>query len=141
MISRIEEIKLISLPYFFEENGGLIVIEGLKDLPFNISRVFTVRAPNGSIRGQHAHKKCTQFLTCPLGKVQVLCEDGDMSVEFTLDNPKKGVLIPPGIWAQQTYQTENSILNVFCDMPYDVQDYIRNYDEYKLYINQQHILK
>lgn len=141
MISRIEEIKVISLPYFIEENGGLIVIEGLKDLPFNISRVFTVNAPNGSIRGQHAHKKCTQFLTCPLGKVQLICEDGDKSIEFTLDNPKIGVLIPPGIWAQQTYQTENSILNVFCDMPYDDQDYIRNYDAYQLYIKQQNILK
>lgn len=141
MISRIEEIKLISLPYFIEENGGLIVIEGLKDLPFNISRVFTVNAPRGSIRGQHAHKKCTQFLTCPLGKVQVLCEDGDKSIEFLLDNPKIGILIPPGIWAQQTYQIENSILNVFCDLPYDDQDYIRNYDDYKLYIKQYNILK
>lgn len=141
MISRIEEIKLISLPYFIEENGGLIVIEGLKDLPFNISRVFTVRAPIGSIRGQHAHKKCTQFLTCPFGNVQLLCEDGEKSVEFTLDNPSVGVLIPPGIWAQQTYLTENSVLNVFCDLPYDDQDYIRNYEQYKLYINQQHILK
>lgn len=136
MISRIEEIKIISLPYFIEENGGLIVIEGLNNLPFNIARVFTVNAPNGSIRGQHAHKKCTQFLTCPLGKVQVFCEDGNKKVEFTLDNPKIGILIPPGIWATQTYLTENSILNVFCDMPYDDQDYIRNYDTYKLYINQ-----
>ena len=136
MKSLIEKIKLISLPFYNEVNGGLIVVEGLKDLPFSLARVFTVIAPKGSIRGQHAHKKCSQFLTCPVGKVELECQDGKNSVIYTLENPKQGVLIPPGIWAQQKYLNENTILNVFCDQPYDDQDYIRNYDDYIFYMNQ-----
>ena len=113
----------------------MIVVEGLKELQFTIARVFTVIGPKGSIRGQHAHKKCTQFLSCPYGKVEVLCKDEMNSVIYTIENPQSGILIPPGIWAQQSYIFENTILNVFCDMPYEEQDYIRNFEEYKNYFN------
>ena len=42
------------------------------------------------------------------------------------------LLIPPGIWAQQTYTVENSILTVLCDRIYEAEDYIR---EYNIFIN------
>jgi dTDP-4-dehydrorhamnose 3,5-epimerase-like enzyme len=129
-------VILINLPHHFEDNGDLIVVESNKHVPFLIERVFMVKAPVNEIRGQHSHKRCTQFLICYSGSVEVICDDGQNRTYYLLNKPNLGLLIPPGIWAQQTYLTENSILTVLCDRPYEVEDYIRDYDEFKLY-NQQ----
>jgi dTDP-4-dehydrorhamnose 3,5-epimerase-like enzyme len=125
------DIALIDLPHHFENNGNLIVMEGNKQVPFSIARVFIVKAPKDEVRGQHSHKKCTQFLICNSGSVEVICDDGTNRQIYLLNKPNKGLLIPPGIWAQQTYLMENSILTVLCDRPYEADDYIREYDEFK----------
>jgi dTDP-4-dehydrorhamnose 3,5-epimerase-like enzyme len=38
-----------------------------------------------------------------------------------------GLLIPPGIWSEQLYLTENTVLTVLCDRVYEAEDYIREY--------------
>jgi dTDP-4-dehydrorhamnose 3,5-epimerase-like enzyme len=133
MAKPLNSISLIDLPHHFEDNGDLIVIEGNKHIPFSIARVFVVRAPKNEIRGQHAHKQCTQFLICHSGSIEVICDDGENITNYLLDRPNFGLMIPPGIWAQQTYLTDNSVLTVLCDRPYEAEDYIRQYDEFKTY--------
>jgi dTDP-4-dehydrorhamnose 3,5-epimerase-like enzyme len=127
----IDSIQVIKLPHHFEDNGDLVVMEGLVHVPFAIARVFVVRASKGSIRGQHAHRACTQFLTCPSGAVEVLCDDGTHTKTYSLNHPNLGLLIPPGIWAQQTYQSDDSVLTVLCDHGYEAHDYIREYVAFK----------
>lgn len=129
------DVKLINLPYDFAENGDLTVMEGVTHIPFSIARVFVVRGFAGSHRGDHAHKSCAQFLTCPYGVVEVSCDDGSEDVNFILDKPDVGLLIPPGIWAKQNYLIDNSVLTVLCDRPYEATDYIRDYEDYKKYRN------
>lgn len=126
-------VKLINLPYDFAENGDLTVMEGMIHIPFSIARVFVVRGSAGAIRGNHAHKACTQFLTCPYGAVEVCCDDGNNIAVFILDKPEIGLLIPPSIWARQTYLQTNTVLTVLCDRPYESSDYLRNYEKYKNY--------
>jgi dTDP-4-dehydrorhamnose 3,5-epimerase-like enzyme len=128
----INDIKVINLQFHKAENGGLIVIESNHNISIEIIRIFTVIAKNGAIRGQHAHKKCSQFLTCPYGAILVECDDGLNKIEYKLDNPNIGILIPPGIWATQKYLKEDSILNVICNYGYDSDDYIR---DYKTFLN------
>lgn len=132
--SPISSVSLIELPRHSEANGELVIMEGMVHVPFSVARVFVVRAPVGAIRGQHAHKACSQFLTCPIGNVEVLCDDGYDTATFILDQPNVGLLVPPGIWAQQTYQAVGSVLTVLCDRPYEAQDYIRDYGEFKAYL-------
>ena len=127
----LSSVKLINLPYDFAENGDLTVMEGMIHIPFSIARVFVVRASAGSIRGDHAHKACTQFLTCPFGVVEVRCDDGNNTAVFILDKPEIGLLIPPSIWARQSYMQANSVLTVLCDRPYESLDYIRDYENFK----------
>ena len=134
MNSDLSQVKIIDLPHHFEENGDLIVMEKFKNVPFEIQRVFVVRAPKGAIRGQHSHIKCTQLLTCPSGIIDVQCDYGKNKSYFTLNHPNMALLIPPGIWAQQTYTVENSILTVLCDRIYEAEDYIR---EYNIFINKK----
>jgi dTDP-4-dehydrorhamnose 3,5-epimerase-like enzyme len=126
----VEDILTIELPYYEEDNGSLIVIEELINVPFEIKRVFTVTAMAGTIRGQHAHIECSQFLICPTGTIKVLCDDGVNKKTYTLDSSRIGILIPPSIWAEQIYVKENSILNVICDKKYSSKDYIREYEEF-----------
>ena len=133
MLYPISTVNLIKLPHHFEDNGDLVVMEGLTHVPFAIARVYVVGAPAGAIRGQHAHKACTQFLTCSTGSVEVLCDDGLETAIYILDRPDIGLLIPPSIWAQQTYQAPHSVLTVLCDRPYEAGDYIRDYTEFKTY--------
>jgi UDP-2-acetamido-3-amino-2,3-dideoxy-glucuronate N-acetyltransferase len=131
--STISSVYLIKLPHHFEDNGDLVVMEGLINVPFVIARVFVVRAPEGAVRGQHAHKACAQFLTCPRGAVEVVCSDGFNSVEFELAHPNIGLFIPPGIWAEQRYRTKDAALTVLCDRVYEPADYIREFPAYLTY--------
>jgi dTDP-4-dehydrorhamnose 3,5-epimerase-like enzyme len=126
----IHHIKMIELPFDLADNGDLVVMEAFKHVPFAIARVFVVRGWELAVRGQHAHKACSQFLTCPYGSVDIICKDGDNVVKYNLNHPNVGLLIPPSIWAQQNYLTDNAVLTVLCDRPYEPGDYIRNYDEY-----------
>lgn len=131
MSSTIDTVRLHQLPHDFAENGDLTVMEGLTHVPFSIARVFVVRGFEGSVRGQHAHINCMQFLTCPYGRIEVQCDDGVRTATFILDRPDLGLLLPPTIWAQQTYLQSNSVLTVLCDRPYDADDYIRSYSQFK----------
>jgi hypothetical protein len=130
MIATIDSIRLIKLPHYFEDNGDLVVMEGMNNVPFSIARVFVVRAPEGAIRGQHAHRACAQFLTCPRDVIEVECDDALRKASFTLDHPNMGLLVPPAIWSQQTYKGKGATLTVLCDRPYEADDYIRDYDEF-----------
>jgi len=129
----LKSVAVIELPAHFAPNGDLVVMEGITHVPFAIARVFVVVAQAGAIRGQHAHKRCTQFVACPNGVVEILCDDGIEQAKYVLDRPGFGLLIPPSIWAQQMYQAPGSVLTVLCDRPYDAQDYIRDYAEFLAY--------
>jgi dTDP-4-dehydrorhamnose 3,5-epimerase-like enzyme len=133
VLNSLTAVQLIHLPYDVADNGDLVVMEGLTHVPFAIARVFVVKASSGVVRGQHAHKGCAQFMTCPYGGVEVVCDDGGDVATFILNRPDVGLLVPPGIWATQTYLIENSVLTVLCDHRYEPKDYIRDYDEYKAF--------
>lgn len=126
----IRDIRLIDIPFFHDYNGDLSVLESGVSVPIPILRVFVVRAIDGSIRGEHAHKACTQVLTCPSGIIEVLCDDGNNKSIYIINHPNQALLIPPGIWAEQTYRGETTVLTVLCDMLYDANDYIRDYKEF-----------
>ena len=129
----ISSVYLVNLPHHFEDNGDLVVMEGLINVPFVIARVFVVRAPEGAVRGQHAHRACAQFLTCPRGVVEIECTDGTQSAEFQLNHPNIGLYIAPGIWAEQRYKTTDATLTVLCDRVYEPEDYIREFSAYLTY--------
>tara|TARA_Y100000815_G_C13077414_1_gene400618 strand:+ start:64 stop:468 length:405 start_codon:yes stop_codon:yes gene_type:complete len=128
-------VKLIELPYLKENNGDLVVVEGII-IPFSIKRVFNVRQQKGDIRGRHAHRHCSQLLICTNGAVEVKCDDSRTTEIYVLDKPNFGLFIPPGIWADQKYIENNTILTVLCDRPFEEADYLRNYEDFKLFSKQ-----
>jgi len=131
-----KNITLVDFPYYKEGNGDLVIMQGNSSsfVPFNISRVFNVRADKNSIRGKHAHKECTQLLVCSSGSVIVYCDDGHHKEKYILDCPNKGIIISPGVWSEQVYIKDNSVLTVLCDHAFKEEEYIRNYDDFKSWI-------
>jgi hypothetical protein len=133
----IESVKLIKFPIFEEDNGELSVFEqNIDGIPFNIERIFNVRSDKGNIRGQHAHRLCSQMLICSNGSIEVTCDDSLNKKFFLLDSPNYGLLVPPAIWAVQTYLENNSSMTVICDRPYEAEDYISNYNHFREFVSQ-----
>ena len=129
-----KSVRPINFDCYKETDGDLVVAEGHSDnVPFSIARIFNVRADKGSARGRHAHRECTQLLICTNGTVEVTCDDGKQTSTYILDEANHGLLIEPGIWAEQKYMEENSMLTVLCSHPYDESDYIRDYKDFLKY--------
>jgi len=130
-----KSVRLIEFPIFEEDNGELSVFEyGTELIPFTIKRVFNVRSEKGSVRGMHAHRLCSQMLICSNGSIEVLCDDLSNKTVFLLDKPNYGLVVPPGIWAEQKYIDHNSTMTVICDRPYESEDYISDYSQFRNFV-------
>jgi UDP-2-acetamido-3-amino-2,3-dideoxy-glucuronate N-acetyltransferase len=111
--------------------GSLAAGEFTSHLPFTPTRYFLVfDVPGKDVRGEHAHRRCHQFLVAARGSLSVVVDDGERSEEVVLDRPDAGLYIPPMIWAVQYKYSSDALLLVFASDPYDPADYIRDYDEF-----------
>ncbi|NUO77351.1 MAG: isomerase [Lysobacter sp.] len=127
----VQGVNLHRLPQFLDMRGALSASEFERDLPFRPQRHFVIYdVPTQEIRGEHAHKRCHQFLICVHGSVQVLADDGKRRQEFVLDAPSLGIHLPPMIWGTQYRYSSDAVLLVFASEPYRADDYIRSYDEF-----------
>ncbi|MCA2185153.1 FdtA/QdtA family cupin domain-containing protein [Nonomuraea cavernae] len=112
--------------------GELSVGEFERELPFRPARYFLVyNVPSREVRGEHAHRRCDQFLICVRGSCGVLLDDGRNRREISLDRPSRGVYMPAMIWGTQYRYSPDALLLVFASHPYDPDDYIRSYDEFR----------
>ncbi len=103
-----------------------------KTLPFDIKRIYYIsKVPEGVRRGFHAHKKLKQLLFCPYGKIQLILENKHGREEIELSDPSIGVLIDEPTWREMLWLQKDSVLCVAASDFYEVEDYIRDYDEFK----------
>ena len=110
--------------------GSLAAVE-FSSLPFVPQRFFTVfGVPSRDIRGQHAHRRCEQFLVCLSGSVTCLIDDGTQRRTVVLDNPSVGLHAPAMTWGAQYNYSADAVLGVFASLPYDPDDYIRDYEDF-----------
>mgnify|MGYP006091478021 CR=1 FL=1 len=131
-----ELVKFINFSLFEEDNGDLSVFEeNTSAIPFPIKRIFNVRSEKGSIRGKHAHRLCSQILICSNGSIEVMCDNSVIQETYILDKPNYGLLVSPGIWAEQKYLINNSSMTVICDRLYEAEDYIVDYGDFKIFKN------
>lgn len=118
-----------------QENGYLSFIESNNNIPFEIKRIYYVYdVPLNTKRGMHAHKRLQQFLWCPFGSIEVIIDDGKVKSTYLLDSPQKGLLVLAGDWHDMYWKKENSVLCVVASDYYNEEDYIRDYDQFKKYV-------
>ena len=82
----------------------------------------------------HAHKRCHQFLIAASGSFEVALDDGINKRTILLNRPYFGLHVPPGIWTAEQGFSSGSICLVLASENYDEDDYIRNYGDYKRYV-------
>lgn len=122
--------------------GSLTVGEVPTEVPFSPARYFVVfGAPSVELRGEHAHKRCQEFLVCVHGSCRILLDDGMERCEVVLDRPDIGVFMPEMVWGTQYRFSADSSLLVFASRTYEPEDYLRTYDEFMLERNRFNLAK
>ena len=120
-----------SFEIFKKKSGTLIPISLNKDIPFRPKIIFLIYGNKGFVRGNHAHKKCSQFLLPVQGKIELSFVDKKNNKMIVLDSKKgKGILLKPLTWCKLSFKTKNAVIMVFCDREYEFNDYIEKYDEF-----------
>lgn len=124
-------VTIHRLPVAEDLRGRLSAGEVDAHIPFTPRRYFLVfDVPGKHVRGEHAHRRCHQFLVAARGSVALVVDDGTTSEEIALDDPSIGVYIPPMVWGIQYRYSPDALLLVLASDPYDPADYIRDYDEF-----------
>ena len=127
-------LQLVTLNTFDTDLSRLVIAESDKDFNFLSKRMFFVSSQKGETRGLHAHKEHSQFMICIHGSCSLKFDNGSEIQTILLDSNNVGVEVKPGIWGEQMYLEDNTILVVLSDYLYDEKDYIRNYNEFKNFV-------
>jgi hypothetical protein len=133
-LSKVSDVILIELPKICSEKGNISVVENNKIIPFDVNRIYYLYdIPAGSDRGGHAHKELRQLIIAASGSFKIILDDGLSKREVTLNNPSRGLLLPPGLWRELIDFSSGSICLVLASQEYSENDYIRNYREFKFF--------
>ena len=116
--------------------GELSFFEATHEIPFEIKRFYYIsKVPEGVRRGYHAHKNLKQLLFCPYGRIQLILENKNGREEIELSDPSIGVVIEECTWREILWLQKNSVLCVAASDYYMIEDYIRNYDDFRAFID------
>jgi dTDP-4-dehydrorhamnose 3,5-epimerase-like enzyme len=135
----VKNSKLIELQTIVDGIDGIIsVAENFNQIPFEIKRVYYIYDLNNpdAIRGKHAHKKLEQVLFCINGSCEIGIDDGTKQQTVVLDKPHVGIYLGVELWHTMDKFSHNCILLVIASDIYKESDYLRSYDEFIHYINQ-----
>ena len=126
---------IIDLPKIVDPRGNLTVAEGLKDVPFEVKRVYwTYDVPSGESRGGHAHRCCEEFIVAVSGSFDVTLDDGRERRTFHLNHPYQGPYVGTGIWRTLDDFSSGAVCLVLASEGFEEEDYIREYDDYTEYL-------
>lgn len=129
--SMIDDCRLLEFPQNGDERGHLVVVEGMKDIPFEIKRVFYIYGSDKDvIRGRHANYNTEFVLINVAGTSKVKVDDGTNQKVFDLDRPHIGIYLPKLVWKDMYDFSEDSVLLCLASEHYDAGEYIRDYDSY-----------
>lgn len=130
------DCTLIYLDKHHSEKGNISVVQNIKDIPFEVKRVYYLYdVPGGESRGGHAHYELEQLIVAVSGSFDVVIDDGNIKRAFTLNRPYQGILVAPGLWRELNNFSSGSVCLVLASMKYDEADYIRSYEEFIKYKN------
>lgn len=127
--------RIINLTKIADPRGNLTVAENLKDIPFQIARAYWVYdVPSGECRGGHAHKRLQQFVVAVSGSFEVTLDNGREKKTYLLNHPYQGLLIDKNTWRTLDDFSSGAVCLVLASELFSEEDYIRDYDEFKRYV-------
>ena len=128
-----DRVQLLSFADLGDERGSLIVVEGAKQVPFEIKRVFYMYGSDADVvRGQHANRRTEFVLINVAGQSKVRVDDGCGREEvYSRDKPNTGIYIPRMVWKDMYDFSPDSVLLVLASEHYDGGEYLRDYEGFK----------
>ena len=111
----------------------LHVLENLKKQNFSISRIFFLDSNKTCVRGNHAHKKCTQIFLSLKGNIDITIENKKGIKEIKLEKFKSHLKVLPLNWVKIKMK-KNQLLMVICNKNFSEEDYIRKYPVFLKYL-------
>ena len=131
MKTTVHDCKLIDLPKTSTRKGAITPIYGGEHVPFQIKRIYYLYdVPGGESRGGHAHKALQQLIVSVMGAFDVILDDGHERKKIHLDRAYYGLYVPTTIWRELENFSSGGICLVLASLPYDTNDYIRDYDTF-----------
>jgi len=125
----------VELTKITDPRGNLTVVAGLKDVPFDVKRVYWVYdVPGGERRGGHAHKQCREFIVALSGSFSVALDNGKERETYLLNHPYQGLLVETGVWRTLDDFSSGAVCLVLASEPFDEDDYIRDYNDFLDYV-------
>ena len=123
--------KIINFKKFIKASGKLLPITFNNKFPIKVKRIFIIYGKKNYVRGDHAHKKCSQVFFPIMGKIKINMKykQTEKSV-FLSHNLSKALLVPPRVWSSVEFLNNNSVVLVLTDYEYDYKDYIEIYKEF-----------
>ncbi|MBD9180296.1 MAG: WxcM-like domain-containing protein [Odoribacter splanchnicus] len=124
--------SIINLPKILDRRGNLSFIEGNNHIPFTIRRTYWIYdVPGGEIRGGHAYRENQEFIVALSGSFDVVLHDGLQEQRYHLNRSYNGIYVPKMMWRSMENFSTNSLALVLSSMDYSMDDYIRDFDQFK----------
>jgi len=90
--------------------------------------------PGGETRGGHAFREQQEFIVAMSGSFDVVIDTGKgRKKKFSLNRSYFGLYVPAGCWRQMTNFSTNSIALVLASTPYNENDYMRSFDDFRIF--------
>lgn len=130
-------VQMLEFAQHGDERGHLVVVEGGKDIPFDIRRMFYIYGSGAHVtRGRHANRRSAFVLINVAGQSKVRVDDGrGNQAVFSINRPHTGLYLPPMVWKEMYDFSPDSVLLVLSSELYDPEEYIRDYDTYVREVN------
>ena len=131
------DYKLINMKIFGDKRGKLVSLEGNKNVPFDIKRVYYIfdTLPDQD-RGMHAHRDLEQIIIAMDGACQFVLDDGINRETVWLNRPDVGLYIGKNMWREMKHFSYGCKLMILASKHYDEKEYIRDYEEFLKGVNQ-----
>ncbi len=118
---------------FTDERGTLNCIETLREIPFEIKRIFYIHhVPIGTQRGGHAHRKVSECLIPIAGSFDLVIDNGEGSPHtLKMSSESSAILLPAMTWRTLKNFSNDAVCLVLCSEAYDSEDYIYGYSHFR----------
>ena len=121
-----EKCRLFEFTERGDERGQLVVVEALRDVPFEIKRIFYIYGANkDTVRGQHANKKSDFVFINLAGSCKIRLYDETEEYVVVLDRPNVGLYVPKLVWKDMYDFSSDAVLLTLSDEYYDPTEYVR----------------
>lgn len=126
------DAAIIQFPKILDDRGNLTFVEENRHVPFSIARVYWIYdVPGGESRGSHAYRELQEVIIALSGSFEVFLDDGMVQKTVVLNRAYYGLYVPNLVWRRMQNFSTNAVALVMASLPYSVEDYVRDYDDFK----------